>query len=32
MNNIPLLEVKELKVSINKNKILKDLNIKINKD
>ena len=31
MNNIPLLEVKELKVSINKNKILKDLNIKINK-
>jgi len=31
MNNIPLLEVKELKVSINKNKILKNLNIKINK-
>ena len=31
MNNIPILEVKQLKVSINKNKILKNLNIKINR-
>ena len=31
MDNIPILEVKQLKVSINKNKILKNLNIKINR-
>ena len=29
--NSPLLEIKDLKVSINDNKILKDLNLKINK-
>jgi len=29
--NFPLLEIKDLKVSINENEILKNLNLKINK-
>ena len=31
MNNIPILEIKNLKVSINEKEILKNLNLKINK-
>lgn len=31
MNNIPILEIKNLKVSINEEEILKNLNLKINK-